>query len=99
VLELAEQDLLRYRPSAPSGLLIANPPYGKRLGRTREVHQLYRAVGAHLRRAFSGWRAALLVPRSVPPALFGLEGAEKVALSNGGVPVQLIVGIAGASAR
>ncbi len=99
VLQITEQDLLRYQPPAASGLLIANPPYGKRLGHAREVHQLYRAIGAHLRRVFTGWRVALLVPRGVPAELFGLDRADNTALSNGGVAVQLIVGSPRGSTR
>ncbi|HEX8440566.1 RNA methyltransferase, partial [Archangium sp.] len=44
------------------GLVVANPPYGKRVGEAEDLPGLYRALGATFRRAFAGWRAAVLVP-------------------------------------
>ena len=52
-----------FQPPVPGpGLVVANPPYGKRVGEGGELPELYRALGATLRRAFQGWRAALIVP-------------------------------------
>jgi putative N6-adenine-specific DNA methylase len=90
-IELACADVLEYPPPARSGLLIANPPYGRRLGGHQEVRALYRALGQRLRTHWRGWRIALLVPRAVPPAAFGLRQAQATPLLNGGLPVKLLV--------
>ncbi len=45
--------------SGPPGLVVANPPYGERLGRDPELPRLYSTLGLALRRAFPGWRAAV----------------------------------------
>ncbi len=46
-------------PPGPSGLLIANPPYGERLGEPDDLNTLYVQLGERLKTHFVGWRAAL----------------------------------------
>ncbi|MGQ0594384.1 MAG: bifunctional 23S rRNA (guanine(2069)-N(7))-methyltransferase RlmK/23S rRNA (guanine(2445)-N(2))-methyltransferase RlmL [Gammaproteobacteria bacterium] len=41
------------------GLVVANPPYGERLGRDPDLPRLYATLGDALKRAFPGWRAAV----------------------------------------
>ncbi|MCX6125831.1 MAG: THUMP domain-containing protein, partial [Proteobacteria bacterium] len=49
---------------APEGLLVANLPYGERLKTSGHEDSLafYKAIGDKLKKDYSGWRAALLVP-------------------------------------
>ena len=48
---------------APHGLVIANPPYGARLGQSeRSVEGVYRALGRALRGPLAHWRALFLAP-------------------------------------
>lgn len=44
------------------GLIVFNPPFGRRLRPDAAVADLYRHIVLKLRRDFKGWRAALLVP-------------------------------------
>jgi len=80
------------RPPAKSGLVIANPPYGSRLGEAGEVRELYRAFGAWLRRGYTGWRFAFLAPDPELARLTGLETRVVARLRNGGLPVALHAG-------
>jgi len=48
------------RPEGPAGLVIANPPYGVRIGETKALTPLYRALGQTLRERFSGWRVSII---------------------------------------
>lgn len=48
------------RPEGPAGLVIVNPPYGVRIGETKPLVPLYRALGETLRARFSGWRVGLI---------------------------------------
>ena len=76
-------------PPAPRGLLVANLPYGERIG---ALPGLYRDVGFALRERFAGWRAALLVPASGPTASFGLGKPRKtIHLMNGALDVRLLL--------
>jgi putative N6-adenine-specific DNA methylase len=85
-------DLREAKPPTDTGLLVANPPYGKRLGRPDEIKRRYRSIGDALRASWQGFRIALLVPRETPPVLFGLDVEQRVPLVNGGVPVMLLIG-------
>jgi putative N6-adenine-specific DNA methylase len=47
-------------PAGPPGLVIANAPYGTRLGDKGKLLPLYRAFGQVLRDRFSGWRVGIV---------------------------------------
>lgn len=47
-------------PPGPPGLVIANPPYGSRLGDGRQLLPLYRAFGQTLASRFAGWRVGIV---------------------------------------
>jgi len=77
---------------APSGLLVANLPYGTRIGGGEgDLKALYGEVGDTLKRRFQGWTAALLVARDSPHKFIGLRPDRKVALMNGTIPAWLLV--------
>lgn len=73
-------------PPAPSGLLVANLPYGERIGALS-----LREVGRTLRGRFAGWRAALLLPATAPAKELGLAPEREVALKNGALDVRLLI--------
>jgi putative N6-adenine-specific DNA methylase len=80
-------------PEGRPGLVLLNPPYGRRLGGDpRAAARAYRDVGRALRAHFRGWRAGVLVPARTEPAALGLREAERHRLKNGGLPVALLVG-------
>jgi putative N6-adenine-specific DNA methylase len=85
-------DVRDAKPPFEKGLLVCNPPYGKRLGKSGEIKLLYRAIGHALRGSFGGFRVAIVVPRGTPEAVLGLRVEKRVALQNGGVPITLVVG-------
>jgi putative N6-adenine-specific DNA methylase len=74
------------------GLVVANPPYGKRVGEAEDLPGLYRALGQTLRRSFAGWRAAVLIPedRKLEQAL-GLPEAKSLPVRNGGLRCRLLL--------
>jgi 23S rRNA G2445 N2-methylase RlmL len=77
-------------PPAASGLLIANLPYGERIGRG-PISSLYRDVGLTLRKRFAAWRMALLVPAAAPRDALGIEPDREVDLMNGALEVRLLL--------
>jgi putative N6-adenine-specific DNA methylase len=100
-------DLDAVHAPAPSGLVVVNPPYGRRLGfrdpvrsaprrggaaaSPRLVERAYRDLGRALRARFAGWRAAVLVPERTPPAALGFPVTARFPLVNGGLRVTLAV--------
>lgn len=89
-LDFSVKPFQEWTPPAPAGLVVANLPYGERIGGS--VESLYRGVGRTLKERFSGWRAALLVPSAAPASLFGLRTENEIALMNGALPVKLLLG-------
>lgn len=47
-------------PPGPPGLVIANPPYGTRLGEAERLRALHRAFGRVLAERFGGWRVGIV---------------------------------------
>jgi putative N6-adenine-specific DNA methylase len=47
-------------PEGPPGLVIANPPYGTRMGDKAALLPLYQTFGRVLRDRFAGWRVGLV---------------------------------------
>lgn len=76
------------KPPATSGLIVANLPYGERIGRG-QLEGLCGDVGALLRDRFASWRSALLVPAEAPRNAFGMAPAKQIPLMNGALEVRL----------
>ena len=93
-IEFSVKPLQEWQPPTPSGLLMANLPYGERMG-AGAINALYRDVGAVIKQRFSAWRIALLVPSDAPIHLLALNTREEFALMNGALPVKLLVAYGG----
>jgi putative N6-adenine-specific DNA methylase len=80
-------DLSLSRP----GLVVLNPPYGRRLGTPAESRDLMGAVLARLCDRYSGWRFVLVAPASVRPA--GMPAGTAVhPVFHGGLNVRFFIG-------
>jgi putative N6-adenine-specific DNA methylase len=90
-LEIERAELGQRAAPAPSGLLVVNPPYGRRIGgagRGRELGRLLRA-------GYTGWRAGVLLPVSDRGGL-GWPPESVHPLTNGGLKVSLLITDVGA---
>ena len=75
-------------PVGPPGLVIVNPPYGRRIG--SRVHPLYAAFGRAMRGRFAGWRVAMVCPDAGLARAAGLDwGPPGPVVDHGGVKVRL----------
>lgn len=84
-------------PEAPDwskGLIVANPPYGKRLERGRggedDVAEIYEALRALWVR-LPGWRAAFIVAHEAFEDIFGVRPVMKKPMWNGPIRAWLLV--------
>lgn len=75
---------------ATPGLVVANPPYGERMGEAGELPALYAELGAALTRCFAGWRAAIFTARPELGLRLGLRATRKHSLYNGALECQLL---------
>jgi putative N6-adenine-specific DNA methylase len=85
-------DITGARAPAPSGLVLVNPPYGRRLGDARALGRAYRDLGRALRTGFAGWRFGILVPARIDAAVLRLPVSNRYSLVNGGLRVALLRG-------
>lgn len=76
---------------AAPGLLVANPPYGERLGSADALAHLYRHFGDKLKEHFTGWKAALLTGNPDLGKTMGLRAKKVYALFNGPIPCKLLL--------
>jgi len=77
-------------PEGPPGLVMVNPPYGARIGSTKDLHLLYRTLGQRLMSHFSGWRIGLVTNEDALAKATGLPFALVSApISHGGLRVKV----------
>ncbi|GHT96866.1 RNA methyltransferase [Betaproteobacteria bacterium] len=88
-VEVTEGDFLEATAPAASGILVANPPYGERIGELDRLAELYPAMSAILKRQFPGWRAFFLTADTRFPKLLRLKPSRKTPLMNGALECRL----------
>jgi len=89
LVEVQQADFLDRAAPAPEGILVANPPYGERLGEADELAAFYPRLGDALKRNFAGWTCWLLSADTRLPKLIGLKPARKIPLFNGNLECRL----------
>jgi len=80
----------RAEPPEPAGLVVANPPYGERLGEESELPALYRALGDALKRCYSGWQGAVFTGNPDLGKVMGLRAQKLHPLWNGAIECRLL---------
>jgi len=91
VIQLKQANVLELSPPAPAGVLIANPPYGVRLGEDEALAAFYPRLGDALKARFAGWRCYILTgdaPRFA--RLVGLKASRRIPLFNGPLECRLL---------
>jgi len=72
------------------GLLMANPPYGERLGEVRELESLYAQLGDLLQKHFPGWKAAVFTSNPELGKRMGLRAWRINSFYNGALACKLL---------
>lgn len=94
VARVQEADITTLSPpklpeDGPPPILIANPPYGERIGELDELTQLYPLIGTTLKQRFPGWTAYFFTADLRLPKLVGLRPSRKTPLFNGPLECRL----------
>ena len=79
------------KPTAETGLLLTNPPYGERLGEIDELIPLYQKLGTVLQKNFTGWKAAIFTGNVDLGRETDLSPSKQYSLFNGTIPCKLLV--------
>ena len=93
-VQVSRGDFLQLDPctlTGEPGLVVINPPYGRRLGTPAASSRLFQQILTRLRDHYPGWRCALIAPeRKLAEALpFPLRVFP---LQHGGLHLPLLVG-------
>ncbi len=75
-----------------SGLVLANAPYGKRLGDREQTRKLLREYGDQLRKTCKGWHFGIILPRGNLIDSTRLRPTWQRGFSNGGLDVVFYFG-------
>jgi len=86
---LKQANMLEISAPAAQGVLVANPPYGVRLGEQDELASFYPQMGDVLKKKFAGWRAYLFTADLRLPKLIGLSPSKRTPLYNGALECRL----------
>ncbi len=88
-VELKQMDVLDGGSPAPVGILVANPPYGERIGDDAELAAFYPKLGDVLKQRYAGWTAYILTADMRLPKLIGLKASRRTPLYNGALECRL----------
>ena len=76
-------------PDSATGLVVANPPYGERLGASAHLMPLYAHLGTQLKRHCGGWLAGILTSDPELGHALGMRADRQDKLFNGAIPCVL----------
>ena len=88
-VQLAHTNFVDLVAPASQGILVANPPYGVRIGEDEELAQLYPKMAETLKRKFAGWTAYFLTTDMRLPKLMRLTPSKRTPLYNGPLECRL----------
>lgn len=76
------QDLIL--PEKP-GVIVCNPPYGKRIGDEISLIEMYKDLGRFLKEKASGWQFWMLSGNKNLSKYIGMKSCRKIPINNGGI--------------
>jgi putative N6-adenine-specific DNA methylase len=88
-VELKQADILDTGAPADAGVMVANPPYGARLGEDAALAEFYPKLGHTLKKYYSGWRCYLFSGDTRLPRLIHLSASKRTPLFNGPLECRL----------
>jgi len=89
-IELINNDFLELQLKFTPGIIICNPPYGKKLGDENELIHLYEQMGIFIKNNFSGWEFWLLSGNTKLTKYLKMKSSLKIPVSNGGIDCRWI---------
>jgi putative N6-adenine-specific DNA methylase len=87
---LKQANVLEISPPVDHGILVANLPYGERMGELDELAELYPKLGDALKKKFGGWTAYLFTADKAILKLMRLSPSKRTPLFNGAIECRLL---------
>jgi len=82
--------LSEFTPEGDKGVVIINPPYGKRLGDEEELKELYCQIGDIMKKRCRGWTGYVLTGNLELAKYIGLKASRRFVLFNGPIECRLL---------
>ena len=89
IIRLKQANLLTIEAPAATGILLANPPYGRRMNDDEQMARFYPLLGDCLKQRYPGWAAYLFTGDLRLPKLIGLSTSRRIPLFNGAIECRL----------
>jgi len=87
---LEQRELSDFAPPAGPGILLFNPPYGRRIGEEEELKPLYRQIGDIMKQRCTGYTAYLFTGSADLAKCVGLRASRRIVLFNGPIECRLL---------
>ena len=90
-IKLGHCEVRSARPvnDSEAGLLVCNPPYGKRLGQIEQLKNLYTQMGQTFREYYPGWKVSVFTDSAELAKCIALRSHHKNSLYNGAIKCTL----------
>ena len=88
-VKLEQSDVLERSAPEPAGVMVANPPYGERIGSPEELAALYPKLGSALKKKFAGWNCFFFTADQRMAKLIRLQPSRRTPLWNGAIECRL----------
>ena len=79
-----------FQPEGDTGVVVINPPYGKRLGDEEELKELYCQIGDVMKKRCRGWTGYVLTGNLELAKYIGLKASRRFVLFNGAIECRLL---------
>jgi putative N6-adenine-specific DNA methylase len=90
IVTLKQANVLEIAAPAPSGIIVTNPPYGRRMGGQQPLEDFYPRLGDMLKKKFSGWSAYIITADPLLPKRIRLAASRRIPLFNGALECRLL---------
>lgn len=90
IVTLKQGNVLEIAAPAPSGIIVTNPPYGRRMGGQQPLEDFYPRLGDILKKKFSGWSAYIITADPLLPKRIRLAASRRIPLFNGALECRLL---------
>ncbi|MDA8429020.1 MAG: THUMP domain-containing protein [Geobacteraceae bacterium] len=79
-----------FQPEGEAGVVLINPPYGKRLGEEEHLKELYCQIGDIMKKRCRGWTGYVLTGNLELAKYIGLKASRRFVLFNGAIECRLL---------
>lgn len=91
IVTLNKRDATKITPmDEPPGIVIANPPYGERMGDEEQLKNLYHDFGENLKKNFKGFRAYVFTSNPLLRKAISLGTSKRHTFFNGSLECRLL---------